>query len=41
VINRKISIVNTCNLCLEAISRFIKKDSKKNQNCKCKQCKCR
>jgi hypothetical protein len=43
MISKRFSIVSTCNLCLETISKFINKQKvsdKKNPNCKCKQCKC-
>jgi hypothetical protein len=43
VISKRFSIVSTCNLCIDSISKFIKKTKnveKKNPNCKCKTCKC-
>jgi len=43
MISKRFSVVSACNLCLETISKFINKPkeaSKKNPNCKCKQCKC-
>jgi hypothetical protein len=43
MISKRFSIVSTCNLCIDSISKFIKKSKtveKKNPGCKCKTCKC-
>jgi hypothetical protein len=43
MISKRFSIVSTCNLCIDSISKFINKTKaaeKKNPSCKCKQCKC-
>ena len=42
MISKRFSVVSACNLCLNLIGKFIKKEELKgNPNCKCKSCKCK
>jgi hypothetical protein len=43
MVSKKFSVVSTCNLCIDSISKFFKKAKKvekNNPNCKCNNCKC-
>jgi hypothetical protein len=43
MVSKKFSVVSTCNLCIDYISKFFKKTKKvekNNPNCKCNNCKC-
>ena len=43
MISKRFSVASACNLCLDLITKFVNKTeqrSKKNPECKCKNCKC-